>query len=608
MEQGGLDVKIFTSSQNHISLKLSLNRHINKASFHNEDSRKNIHTEDNSSKQIIEYLKIGKSSNENISFEFKQEIKVNSNASYNNYAGIKLGERIYLAAKDYGVALDEIMRDYTGDECEERIEALNQAHSSSAEAVVSEYAQYFFDYLVRSGSGFFTNEGKEQIIADMSKSKAQFIEDITAMFENARNYMRQNRDIETANHDIITGSAKTFTFTDLLAMDDGFMSEFNSILSKSEDISDNAFNKLVYEYGLSDYAGDFFFNVLEYKGKIVRQILPSNYYHHMFTGVSIYDPINDPQPSSFMLEPLKKTTYYAEKYGKVNIAKSMAALADNYKKALDEINNRPRYERDEHIKALDEAYESAVNVMSTEFISEFLYFAKDYRNEYISIERSKVIYTRNNAEIQQKNFAKDKKMFSNGIKDIPKHEFEKKTFADMNYINKEMEQQFFNDLKGIFYNARDYVLKNGDMETALHDDITGKSRTFTYTDLLALDDGLKEEIIYFTLNRNSWEVENKMQNNISKSRLSDFAKQFFSEMIKETSECYEEEEKLIKDCHEYYEQFGIYIMNSHMISKVTLRNYQIQLEYERNNPSAPRVLPLHVNGNLLLGKAIDIYT
>ena len=300
---------------------------------------------------------------------------------------------------------------------------------------------------------------------------------------------------------------------------------------------------------------------MDYKSlSLVKEAIPSDYYFHLFAGVSVYDPMNDPQYSVFVLNPGSSAVYYGEKYRSVNIGNSMIALAEQFKNTLNEINtNIHRNLQEEHIKALEIAYETAVRAMSEEFVSLFINFAK------------------------------------------------KCLSREMSYTDLKIDMQTTKDIAGMFYNVREHILTKGSIDSTMCNTITGNSQTLTYSDIIALDNGLKSEILSFIRNPTSWTIEGTTLKKIKDSNLGSFANRLFTNMIKETSRLrLEEEVKTVRSNKNGTKQGnGINSLPNRSLLKI----YQLMKEYEMSNPDPlMRMLPLHVPGSMLIGKSIDIYS
>lgn len=225
-------------------------------------------------------------------------------------------------------------------------------------------------------------------------------------------------------------------------------------------------------------------------------------------------------------------------YDKKHMGKSISLMAEEYNKVLNEINKKyDGEERYRHIKVLNDSFDWAVNDLMME-ISGFLSSPQLERGYYFQDELYKISLT-----------------FSKANMDVDVYQLPS---FEMGYMNE--GRKLLEDIRCMFYNAKDYVLMNGSIEPACYDNITGASTSFTYEDLLIMDDdGIREEIknfIYYS-QKTDKTAEDKILNSINKSRLSVAAKNFFSSMIENTCEYFANDEEILNGYWDYIKQCGL---------------------------------------------------
>jgi hypothetical protein len=194
-----------------------------------------------------------------------------------------------------------------------------------------------------------------------------------------------------------------------------------------------------------------------------------------------------------------------------------------------------------HIKALDRSFNWAVKDLLFE-LEGFVNSPRIERGYYLQDELNRIRLTFQKAQIGES--------------------INCDTFAMLPYMN--FGNKILEDVRQMYFNARNYVLENGSLDPAMFDNITGASTTLTINDLLIMDgDGIRESIQRFIHNgqKVSFLEESNILKDIDKSRLSNSAKQFFISMIEETCEIFRKDEKMLKKYLDIINDSGITLVN-----------------------------------------------
>lgn len=218
---------------------------------------------------------------------------------------------------------------------------------------------------------------------------------------------------------------------------------------------------------------------------------------------------------------------------KNNVSFAITFAVEEYGKAFGEIKDAIKDEnnREPFINALDKVYDKFAD-WSTETFVAFLNAASARRNISIDHELEKIVY-----------FTRKSVCYGEICRTI----IDTNAQQEMNYMPPAMKEQITADIKGMFDNAKEYYLKNDATAGITHEAITGGSQTFQYTDLLIIQNELKQDIDNFVLfgDKTSAESVNKLNAAINRTFMSLPAKEFLCNMLEEIAATYRKDNDVL---------------------------------------------------------------
>jgi hypothetical protein len=246
---------------------------------------------------------------------------------------------------------------------------------------------------------------------------------------------------------------------------------------------------------------------------------------------------------------------------KNDLSLAITFLIQEYGQAINEIKGSIKNEssRQPFIDALDGVFDKYANWATESFVS-FLDEGNAKRSIYMEHEFNRIIYHTKN------------KSFFGDILAVMKDAHKMKITLDeagetkaeaqsMNYMNHSTKEQISEDIRAMFNNARDSYLKSGSADNITHEEITGSSRIFTFTDLLVIQNDLKYHIdnfVKFGDKTNQHEVD-KLTTMINNTFVSRAAKEFLNNMLQEISDTYRKDQAVLDELYDICAQNNITI-------------------------------------------------